>query len=67
MGGALEAWHTAAALEPTLCLAHANSAHALRLVGARREALAAAKLAVRCDPANAEYLASKELLERLKP
>ncbi len=67
VGGALEAWHTAAALEPTLCLAHANSAHALRLVGARREALAAAKLAVRCDPANAEYLASKELLERLKP
>jgi tetratricopeptide (TPR) repeat protein len=66
VGGALEAWHRAWAMDPGLCLAHANSAHALRLVGARAEALEQAKLAVRCAPDNAEYVAERDLLLRLK-
>ena len=66
VGGALEAWHRAWALDPGLCLAHANAAHALRLVGARAEALSQAKRAVRCDPTNEEYVAARDLLVRLK-
>ena len=66
VGGALDAWHRAWALDPGLCLAHANSAHALRLVGARKEALRQAEQAVRCEPGNAEYVAARDLLLRLK-
>lgn len=63
--GALDAWQQALRLDPGLCLADANMAHALRLVGARAQALGLAEHAVLCDPANAEYAAERDLLRRL--
>ncbi|MCP4873108.1 MAG: hypothetical protein GY898_30820 [Proteobacteria bacterium] len=62
---AVEAWDQAVRMDMTLCLAHGNKAHGLRLVGDRAGALAAAKQATECDPANAEFKAELTLLEQL--
>ena len=64
--GALEAWKQTRRLDPTLCLAWANEAYALRSLGDRDAALRAATDAVDCDPENAEYAAEKALLRRIK-
>lgn len=62
---AVDSWDQAVFLVPTLCLAHANKAHGLRLVGDRAGAYAAAKQAVECDPASEEFRAELALLESL--
>ncbi len=63
--GAIEAFDRAARLDLTLCLAHANKAHALRLVGDRAGALAAAREAVACDGTNEEFARELALLQAL--
>jgi tetratricopeptide (TPR) repeat protein len=65
--GALDAWERATELDPALCLAHANRAHALRLLGLRAAAREAAAGATRCEPGNSEYREMAELLARLRP
>ncbi len=62
---ALEAWSRAREVDPTLCLAWANEAYALRSVGDREAAREAATAAVECDPTNEEYAAESALLARL--
>jgi lysophospholipase L1-like esterase len=52
---ALAAWQQAIRMEPSLCLAFANSAYGLKSVGLRERALKKAKMAAACDPADAEY------------
>jgi len=63
---AVDAWEQARRMDLTLCLADGNTAHALRLVGDRTGALAAARRAVQCDPSNEEFAAELALLERLR-
>ena len=62
---ALRAWDRALAMDPALCLVHANRAHAERLLAMRTQALADAEAAVACDPNNAEYAAMRDLLRAL--
>lgn len=62
---ALDAWDRAARLDPTLCVAHANRAHALRMLGLRDQALADARAAVSCDPEDDEFGAMRDLLAAL--
>jgi len=62
---AIEAWDRALSLEPELCLAFANRAHALRLVGRRAEALLDANRALSCAPDNTEYQQMVALLTSL--
>jgi lipoprotein NlpI len=62
---ALEAWGQALVLDPELCLAFANRAYALRLVGRRELAHLDAKRALECAPENVEYRAAVELLTKL--
>lgn len=59
------AWATARALDPTLCLAWANEAYALRSVGDRKAGLRAANEAVRCAPDDPEFAREQALLETL--
>jgi tetratricopeptide (TPR) repeat protein len=63
--GALAEWDRALRLDPALCLAHANRAHALRTVGLRDQALADARKAADCDPENEEFAAERDLLAAL--
>jgi tetratricopeptide (TPR) repeat protein len=60
---AVDAWRQAQRLDLTLCLAHGNMAHGLRLVGDRAGARKAAAKAVACDPSNEEFGAELALLE----
>ena len=62
---AIEAWDQALSLDPELCLAFANRAHALRLVGRRDEALLDAERALTCDPDDIEYKEMVTLLTLL--
>ena len=62
---ALRLWDEAIRRDPTLCLAHANRAHALRMMGLRDQALADASAAVVCEPANEEFGAMRDLLVAL--
>jgi len=63
---AVTAWARALERDPSLCLAQANTAYALRLVGRRSAALQAAEAAVRCDPKAADFIAERDLLVRLE-
>jgi len=65
--GALLAWEQALVIDPGLCLAYANRAHAMRLLGQREAALEDAKKALGCAPENEEFAAAAGLLERLLP
>jgi len=60
---ALSAWQAAIRTEPSLCLAFANSAYALKSVGQREQALKRARMAEECDPDNAEYAEMVTLLK----
>ncbi len=62
---ALDRWDEALRRDPTLCLAHANRAHALRMLGLRDQGLADATAATDCDPEDPEYAAMKSLLVAL--
>ena len=62
---ALEAWEQALSLDPQLCLAFANRAYALRLVGRRELARVDANRALECDPGNVDYKTAAELLTKL--
>ena len=62
---ALDAWKSALQLDPSLCVAAANMAYALRMVGRRQAALAGAEVAVRCDPVDEDFTAERDLLRRL--
>ncbi len=62
---AIEAWDQALSQDPELCLAFANRAHGLRLVGRRDEALLDAERALTCDPNNIEYQKMVALLTQL--
>ena len=62
---ALEAWRQALSLDQTLCLARANAAYALRMVGARDKALLEAEAAVSCEPGREDFEAERDLLRRL--
>lgn len=62
---ALEAWEQALSMDPQLCLAFANRAYALRLVGRRELARVDANRALECDPRNVDYKTAAELLTKL--
>jgi tetratricopeptide (TPR) repeat protein len=66
LDAALEAWERALRLDMDFCLAYANTAHALRLVGARAQALGAAENAVECDPTDVLFRAERDLLRVLE-
>lgn len=61
----LAAYKKSLSLDPSLCLAWANSAYLLRTAGAREEALVSAQEASRCAPQNAEFEEHRMLLETL--
>ncbi len=65
LAGALAAFEKSLSIDPGLCVAWANSAYALRSAGARQAALQAARKAMDCAPAVAEFSAQHELLGRL--
>lgn len=62
---ALEAWEVALEADPQLCIAHANRAYALRMLGLRSQALGDATAAAACDPDDPEFGAMKRLLTAL--
>jgi tetratricopeptide (TPR) repeat protein len=63
---ALHYWERALGADPELCLAHANRAHALRMMGQREQALGDAEKAVLCAPNDDEYQAMRDLLAALQ-
>ena len=65
LAGALAAFEKSLSIDPSLCVAWANSAYALRSAGAREAALRPARRARDCAPTAVEFAAQHELLERL--